>query len=100
MIYFEWDEKKAASNLEKHGLAFEDAALIFQDEFRLTQEDSVADGELRWRTVGLAAGITVLLVIHLEESDDQDIFVRIISARKALEHERMDYERNRSQNIG
>src|ERR1700761_4817481 len=99
MIHFEWDPVKAATNLREHGVDFEDAVYVFDDPFRMSEEDSVLDGELRWRTIGTALGITILLVVHLEEGFGDDIFVRMISARKATPGERSDYEQNRANDI-
>ena len=96
MIYFEWDEKKAARNLRVHRIDFEDASLVFDDPFRTTEEDSVVDGEQRFRTIGLASGIALLLVVYVEETSTCDLFVRIISARKAAPFERIGYEQNHS----
>jgi uncharacterized DUF497 family protein len=79
-IYFEWDEDKAIANLRHHGIDFADARSVFHDPYRLVEEDSVVDGEQRWRTLGTANGIAIVLVIHLEEALDYDMFVRIISA--------------------
>jgi uncharacterized DUF497 family protein len=98
-IHFEWDENKAARNLMVHGIDFATARDVFNDRYRLTVEDSVVENELRWRTIGIAASITILLVIHLEEDFGGDMFVRIISARKATPGERRDYEQNRTNDI-
>jgi uncharacterized DUF497 family protein len=67
MIHFSWDDWKAAENLREHGIDFSDARAVFYDPYRITLEDSVDDGEQRWRTIGTALGLTVLLVVHLEE---------------------------------
>ena len=99
MIHFEWDEAKAASNLREHGVDFLDAIGVFDDPFRMSEEDSVVDGELRWRTIGTALGITILLVVHLEDDFGEDVFVRMISARKATPGERSNYEQNRASDI-
>jgi uncharacterized DUF497 family protein len=99
MIYFEWDPDKDARNLRDRGLGFAAVRPAFSDPYRITEEDSVVDGEQRWRTIGTARGITIVLVIHLEESFDGDTFVRIISARKATPGERNDYEQNRANDI-
>jgi hypothetical protein len=40
----------------------------------MSEEDSVVDGELRWRTIGTALGITILLVVHLEDDFGEDVF--------------------------
>jgi uncharacterized protein len=99
MIYFEWDDAKAEKNKRDHGIDFSDARFVFDDPFRLTAEDSVVDGELRWRTIGTALGITILLVVHLEEDFGEDLFVRIISARRATSIEGSEYEQNRANDI-
>jgi uncharacterized DUF497 family protein len=98
-IYFEWDEEKDRENRRKHGIGFDAARPAFYDPFRLTEEDSVVDGEQRWRTIGIAAGIAVLLVVHLEEAFDGDLYVRMISARTAVPEERRAYEQNRANDI-
>jgi hypothetical protein len=54
MLRFEWDEAKAKSNLQKHGVTFEDAMLVFADPFALVQQDCTEDGELRWQTLGFS----------------------------------------------
>lgn len=82
--YFEWDDKKAESNFLKHGIQFEEAALIFDDPFAVSEQDRIEDGEQRWQTIGIAAGVLLLLVAHTVYSEDEDIeVVRIISARRA-----------------
>jgi uncharacterized DUF497 family protein len=99
MIHFSWDENKSAYNKRVHGISFPAAIPVFYDPYRLTEEDSVVDGEQRWRTIGTATGIAVLLVVHLEEAFGGDLFVRIISARTATPGERSDYEQNRANDI-
>jgi uncharacterized DUF497 family protein len=99
MIYFEWDDWKAAENLREHGIDFSDARAVFYDPYRITQEDSVVDGEQRWRTIGTALGITVLLVVHLEEDFQGDMYVRMISVRSAVSWERSEYEQDRANDI-
>jgi len=95
-MYFDWDERKLRKNLKEHGIHFDDATLVFEDPYRITEEDSVVDGEKRWRTVGIAFDVTVLLVVHLEEDFDGDILVRMISARKATKGESDDYDQSRT----
>lgn len=99
MYIFDWDEKKNEINLRKHGISFPTATLAFRDPYRLTEEDSVVDGELRWKTVGVALGIVVILVVHLEEDFGEDIYVRLISARKAEAYERIEYDANHPHDI-
>ncbi|MES2390569.1 MAG: BrnT family toxin [Acidobacteriota bacterium] len=98
-IFFEWDDEKAKENLDKHGISFDAARTVFFDPYRMTEEDSVVDGEHRWRTVGTASGIAVIVVAHLEEAFAGDVFVRMISARRAVPMERREYEQNRANDI-
>ena len=50
-VEFEWDERKAAENLRKHGVDFADAALVLEEDLALTVEDPDAQGEERWGTI-------------------------------------------------
>jgi uncharacterized DUF497 family protein len=85
---FAWDPRKAASNLRKHAVTFEEAATVFDDEHALVQPDLVH--EERLLVLGTSARARVLLVVYVErEADD---VIRIISARKAAPHERKAYE--------
>ena len=87
----EWDDKKAASNVKKHGIRFEEAARVFDDPLARFEQDRFVDGEERWRTIGMAAHV-LLLVAHTMTKDDDCELVRIISARRANKHERRIYE--------
>lgn len=87
---FEWDDAKAASNLRKHGVAFEDAAHAFLDASRVDMvDDREVYGEIRWLTIGWA-GPVLLIVAYTLRGADGDI-TRIISARKANAYERAYY---------
>jgi uncharacterized protein len=85
MIRFEWDEAKAKSNRRKHGVRFEDAMLVFADLFAMAEQDRSEDGELRWQTLGIVAGIVLLLVAHTGRNEEEDEIIRIISARNERE---------------
>ena len=86
---FEWDAQKAASNLKKHGVSFEQATIAFDDAFALIeQDDSEHYGEDRFTLIGRALD-GVLTVIYTERGGR----VRIISAREAHEYERRNYYR-------
>ena len=89
---FEWDENKNRSNRKKHGVGFETAKLVFDDPLHISIQDRFENGEERWRTVGLAGGVVLLLVAHTTRDEDGDEVVKIISARKATRHERVRYE--------
>lgn len=96
MIQFEWDPAKAKSNERKHGIAFEEAVQVFDDPNAIFRQDRVIDGELRWHVLGIAAGITVLFVVHtITDSSDGEI-VRIISARSATRKEQALYDQTRA----
>ena len=84
----EWDADKAAGNLNKHGVSFEDAALVFYDAGRIEAYDGREDyREDRWVTLGLAysAVLYVAYTVRHEET------IRLISARKANADERKQY---------
>jgi uncharacterized DUF497 family protein len=50
---YEWDENKNERNLEKHGLSFETASLVFDDPNALSIPDRIENGEERWQTIGM-----------------------------------------------
>jgi uncharacterized DUF497 family protein len=89
-LHFCWDDGKAASNLEKHGVSFEAATYVFDDPMRLEQEDVFAQGEYRNIVIGQVDGV-LLTVVYA--SPEEDLY-RIISARPATGHERKAYEQN------
>lgn len=92
-IRFEWDSTKAASNLRKHGVSFEDAIVAFADPFALMAPDRIEGLEQRWQTLGMIGGYLVLLVAHTVGEDDDGVeIIRIISARAADRKERKRYE--------
>jgi uncharacterized protein len=89
---FEWDEEKNRTNLLKHGLSFETAALVFDDPHSLTRRDPFFADEERWITLGVLDPIVVVFVVHTWfEGEDEEI-IRIISARSATPRERKLYE--------
>jgi uncharacterized DUF497 family protein len=92
-VQFEWDENKAASNLIKHGISFEEACTVFYDDFSRTISDPFSTShEQRYLTLGLSVTLKVLLVVHVERYQDK---IRIISAREATNAERKKYEQYR-----
>lgn len=87
-MQFEWDSGKAASNLRKHGISFDEAVTVFSDHLALTFADSDHfEFEDRSRTYGLSNKGRLLVVVHTERRDN----VRIISARKATRYEKGIY---------
>lgn len=91
-MIFSWDDTKAASNLDKHGVSFELAAQVFDDPFHVSVLERIENYEERWQTIGLVEGLVLLLVAHTVWDDDEDTEIRIISARKATKQERRIYE--------
>ena len=86
MITFSWDPAKAASNLRKHGISFEEAQTVFYDEFAIQFYDEThSSEEERFLMLGMSSGAHLLLVCHCER--DSGGVIRIISARKATKHE-------------
>lgn len=94
MVEFEWNPAKAASNLRKHKISFDLAATVFQDPFMRSFPDKGYSGlEERWITMGYDQDGRLLVVSHTySERDSDNIFVRIISARRATRKERHQYE--------
>lgn len=86
-VSFQWDPRKAASNLEKHGVDFADAVAVFEDPRALTMPDHHLDEE-RFVTLALDSLGRVLVVSWTPRDDD----IRMISARKATRRERRQYE--------
>jgi uncharacterized DUF497 family protein len=91
---FEWDESKNRTNLTKHGVSFETAALIFDDPLAISFPERVVAGEERWQTIGSVDGALILVVAHTVRSENSDEVIRIISARKATPSERKRYEKS------
>jgi uncharacterized DUF497 family protein len=90
-IVFEWHPAKAASNLSKHGVGFEEAATVFADPLaRIFDDPDHSHAETRELIVGHSATQRVVVVSFVARRDS----VRIISARKATGRERRDYEEN------
>ncbi len=88
---FEWDAKKAAVNLQRHRVSFEEATTVFGDAFARTYEDPAhSESEARELTFGFSSAGRALVVSHCERGKR----VRIISARPMTRRERQQYEEN------
>lgn len=85
-IEFEWDEKKYAVNLRKHGVKFEEAAEVFFDPLSIYDEVSVEE-EQRKSVLGFSYSVKLLFVVFIERGAR----TRIISARPATSQERNEY---------
>jgi uncharacterized protein len=89
-IRFDWDPKKAATNLRIHKVSFEDAQSIFSDERALLIDDpDHSEDEDRFVLLGLSQSLRLLVVVHCYRAEGR--VIRIISARKADADERSFY---------
>jgi uncharacterized protein len=88
-----WDKNKSRRNLAKHGISFATEAKVFDDPRTLSFPERSVEGEQRWKSIGWAEGVPVILsVAHTVSDDGAEEIIRIISARKATPGERRDYE--------
>jgi uncharacterized protein len=86
---FEWDKNKAASNLAKHGVGFEEATTVFGDPLSVTIFDPAhSQTEDRFIILGRSHQGRLLVVIHTERGDN----IRVISARRASRREQKHHE--------
>ena len=95
MFEFEWDPAKAASNLRKHQVSFELAATVFNNSSMVAIRDDREHSEFeeRWITMGHDRDGHLLVVSHTwNEVSADNMWVRIISARRATRSEHRQYE--------
>ena len=89
-LRFQWDERKNRENRRKHKVSFEDAQTVFLDENAIRYFDpDHAEDEDRFLLLGMSFTLRVLVVCHCYRDDD--LVIRIISARKADKQEQADY---------
>jgi len=86
-VRFVWDARKAATNLTKHGVSFEEASTAFDDELGAYYPDGLHED--RFILIGYSRQQRLLYVVHAEVEVQT---IRIISARKATTHEKRRYE--------
>lgn len=93
-LEFEWDERKAAENLKKHGVSFAEASTVFGDPLSVTISDPLHSAdEDRFVILGISNQQRLLIVVHTYRNNK----IRIISARIATPRERRQYERGTGQ---
>lgn len=91
-MVFEWDPTKAAANLKKHGVSFEEAATVFDDPLAGTYDDpDHSEQERRFLTFGYSQQGRAIVVAHCDRGET----VRIIGARRMTRRERRQYEEGR-----
>ena len=89
---FEWDENKNKSNLEKHGIDFNQAKEVFNDKDKIEITDNRKDyGEERKKIIGKVMDLLLSIIYTIRGTA-----VRIISARAASKKERKDYNNNKT----
>ena len=88
-LQFTWDPAKAAANLRKHGVAFEDASTVFRNPLaKVLPDPTHSEREQRSLILGHSVGGRLLLVVFTETEER----IRIISARDVSARERREYE--------
>ncbi len=93
-LEFEWDERKAAENLKKHGVSLAEASTVFGDPLSVTISDPLHSAdEDRFVILGISNQQRLLIVVHTYRNNK----IRIISARIATPRERRQYERGTGQ---
>jgi len=91
-VRFEWDRDKAAANLQKHGISFDEASTVFNDPLAFIFDDETHSvDEKREIIIGHSITDQLLLVCFTERVQDT---IRIFSARTTTKRERRDYEEN------
>ena len=88
-LSFEWDKRKAESNLRAHGVSFREATTVFADPLAITISDpDHSSAEMRFLDIGLSCFGRLLVVSYTERANK----IRLISARLAVRNERKEYE--------
>jgi uncharacterized protein len=88
-LAFEWDPRKAALNLAKHLVSFEEAVTVFGDPFgRIADDPRHSEDEVRFVLLGQSDRHRLLVVLFTERGNT----LRLISARRATPRERRSYE--------
>ncbi len=89
-LRLEWDKRKAAANLKKHGVSFDEAKSAFVDErAKLIGDPDHSGDDDRFVLLGLSSALRLLLVCHCYRSEGS--VIRIVSARKATAKESRSY---------
>jgi len=94
-MQFEWSNEKNELNIKKHHISFEEAKEVFLDPLHISKLDHRFDYfEERWITLGLTAKDKIVVVANMFFDDEGKEIIRIISARKANQKERIFYEQH------
>jgi uncharacterized DUF497 family protein len=94
-LKFEWSEEKNSLNIQKHNISFEEAKEVFLDPLHISKLDHRFNYfEERWITLGVTSKEKILVVANIFFDEKGEEIIRIISARKANEKERIFYEQH------
>lgn len=85
----DFDPKKDAANIKKHGVSLSEGDGVLNDPLALTVEDDSAEGEQRFVTIGMNVFGSLMVVVHTPRGDE----TRTISVRKPDPKERRNYEK-------
>lgn len=89
---FEWDPIKAAANIRKHGVSFDEAVTVFKDPLAFIFDDTAhSEEEQREIIIGISTLRRIVLACFVERMEN---VIRLISARPATRQEIKDYEEN------
>jgi uncharacterized DUF497 family protein len=88
-VQFEWDENKNSENIRKHGIDFEDACKVFAVPILAALDTRQDYGEDRWIGLGFLEQRVIVIVYTYRDFDR----IRVISMRKGLQHERIQFEK-------
>ena len=92
-LNFEWDPQKAAKNIAKHGVSFQEAESVFGDALgRIATDPRHSIDEERYVLLGVSRRRRLLAVMFTDRGEA----IRLISARRATPRERRDYEQGTS----
>ena len=91
-MIFEWDEDKNIQNRKKHGVWFEEAKTVFEDDLaKVFYDEEYSQSEDRFLIIGKSCFGKTLIIVHCYREEDE--IIRIISARKTTKNEGEIYEK-------
>ena len=92
-IFFEWNNEKEKRNIKKHKISFKQATFVFEDPKMLSIPDlEHSEKEERWLTIGIIENKFLVVISHtIKFISDENITIRIISARKVTKKEEKQY---------
>lgn len=93
-----WDKNKAKTNIKSHNVSFEEAILVFTDEWAIEKYDDIHSDvkEKRFTVIGLAKTRLLRVTYAVEKDENDGEIIKIISARQAKGLDRKDYEYSRN----